>query len=66
MIDETLLADLLRRQHQNQLALAAAVEEIALWLETNGGSVTASNARDALKTLDDTQAHISQALARMP
>jgi len=66
MIDEKQLADLLRRQHHNQLALGAAVEEIALWLETNGGPVAAKNARDAIKALDDTQDQISQALAGMP
>ena len=62
MIDEKQLANLLRAQHQNQLALAAAVEEIAQWLETNGGSVTARNARDALAVLDDNQAQIEEAL----
>lgn len=66
MIDEKQLADLLRRQHHNQLALGAAIEEIALWLETNGGSVTAKNARDALKTLDDTEDQGPQALTGMP
>lgn len=66
MIDEKQLADLLRRQHHNQLALGAAVEEIALWLETNGGSVTAKKARDALRALDDTQDQIAKVLAGLP
>lgn len=66
MIDEALLGRLARAQHQNQLALAAAIEELAAWVESKGGKFAAEHARNTLKTLDDTQAVIEHALAKLP
>lgn len=58
------LTKVVRAQQQNQLALAAALEEIALWLDKNGGAAAARNVRDALSILDETQTKINLTLGK--
>lgn len=47
------LPAMLDKLYENQLALAAAVEELALWIEVRADDAdVASNVRSALETLD--------------
>lgn len=62
MEDVTLLASLLTRINENQLALGAAVEELAVWVEQRGSTDVASNVREALETLDKNEGFINLAL----
>jgi len=48
----TLIANLLRRQHQTQLALAAAIEELNHWVEQRGSVEVAENVRNAMFVVD--------------
>lgn len=45
-------ADVLTLLLHNQHALAAAIEEVALWVKASGSSETHDNAVTALQTLD--------------
>ncbi|AMS13801.1 hypothetical protein A3218_05630 [Pseudomonas chlororaphis] len=47
-----LIASLLKRQHQNELALAAAVEELNHWVEQRGSVELAENVRNAMFIVD--------------
>ncbi|KKA07100.1 hypothetical protein VP02_15000 [Pseudomonas ogarae] len=62
MEDVSLLVSVLTRINENQLALAAAVEELAVWVEQRGSTDVASNVRGALETLDQNAGFISLAL----
>ncbi|MDO8707108.1 hypothetical protein [Pseudomonas sp.] len=62
MEDVSLLASLLTRINENQLALGAAVEELAVWVEQRGSTDVASNIRGALETLDQNEGFIKLAL----
>jgi hypothetical protein len=66
MEDISLLASLLSRMNQNQLALGAAVEELAVWVEQRGSADVASNVRGALDTLDRNLDFINLALLSLP
>lgn len=66
MEDITLLASLLTRMNQNQLALGAAVEELAVWVEQRGSADVANNVRGALDTLDKNLDFINLALLSLP
>lgn len=66
MEDITLLASLLTCMNQNQLALGAAVEELAVWVEQRGSADVASNVRGALDTLDKNLDFINLALLSLP
>jgi hypothetical protein len=46
------IADVLTLLLHNQHALAAAIEEVALWAKASGSSETHDNAVTALQTLD--------------
>jgi hypothetical protein len=46
------IADVLTLLLHNQHALAAAIEEVALWAKASGSSETHENAVTALQTLD--------------
>lgn len=65
MVDLSLLASLLTRLNQNQLALGAAIEEISNWVEQRGSSDVAANVRGALDTLDQNAGFISLALVSL-
>ncbi|VVO54930.1 hypothetical protein PS900_00495 [Pseudomonas fluorescens] len=62
MEDVSLLASLLTRINENQLALGAAVEELAVWVEQRGSTDVANNVRGALETLDQNSGFINLAL----
>ncbi|MCY1450063.1 hypothetical protein D9M71_668440 [compost metagenome] len=58
-----IIPSLLYRFNENQLAIAAAIEELALWLDEHGSPVVANNIRGALMTLDDNLEHITRGIA---
>lgn len=57
-----MLQKLMVAQVQAHHALGAAVEELALWAENNGGSEAAVNVRSALNSLDESSALIEACL----
>ncbi|EIK94017.1 hypothetical protein PMM47T1_24024 [Pseudomonas sp. M47T1] len=52
-------------QVKSDLALGAAIEELALWAEQNGGAQAATNARDALTALDESSELIGYCLEEL-
>ncbi|MBY8945191.1 hypothetical protein J1G35_04915 [Pseudomonas sp. SH10-3B] len=65
MASEYSLADVLDRFYQNQLALEAAVMELALWAEQQNATELGENVRGALHTIGENAGHIKQGLARL-
>lgn len=65
MEDVSLLASLLKRMNENQLALGAAIEELSNWVEQRGSTEVAQNIRGALATLDENTGFITLALASL-
>lgn len=65
MEDTPLLASLLERMNENQLALGAAIEELSNWVEQRGSTEVAQNIRGALETLDVNAGFITLALASL-
>jgi len=63
--DDSLLASLLKRMNDNQLALGAAIEELSNWVEQRGSTEVALNIRGALDTLDVNAGFINLALASL-
>lgn len=60
------LPDALERIYENQLALEAAIMELSLWAEQQGGAHVDQNVRGALETIGENAGHIKQGLARLP
>lgn len=58
-------ADALTLLLHNQHALAAAIEEVAVWLSANGVAVVADNAVMAMETLDTNAKAITEAITRI-
>ncbi|WP_285354305.1 hypothetical protein [Pseudomonas sp. lyk4-R2A-10] len=58
-------ADALTLLLHNQHALAAAIEEVAVWLSANGVAVVADNAVMAMETLDTNAKAITDAIMRI-
>ncbi|WP_064621088.1 MULTISPECIES: hypothetical protein [Pseudomonas] len=58
-------ADALTLLLHNQHALAAAIEEVAVWLSANGVAVVADNAVMAMETLDTNAKAITEAIMRI-
>ncbi|NCE91529.1 hypothetical protein DK871_15785 [Pseudomonas sp. L13] len=58
-------ADVLTLLWEGQLALAAGIEEIALWVRTNGSPDTHENVIDALRTLDRNAAAITTGILKL-
>ncbi|KAB0482008.1 hypothetical protein SAMN04490202_4440 [Pseudomonas reinekei] len=58
-------ADALTLLLHNQHALAAAIEEVAVWLSANGVQVVADNAVMAMETLDTNAKAITDAIMRI-
>ncbi|WP_460154508.1 hypothetical protein [Pseudomonas sp. S3_G06] len=58
-------ADALTLLLHNQHALAAAIEEVAVWLSATGVEVVADNAVMAMKTLDTNAKAITDAIMRI-
>lgn len=65
MQDVSLLASMLKRMNENQLALGAAIEELSNWVEQRGSTEVAQNIRGALDTLDENAGFITLALASL-
>ncbi|WP_201491450.1 hypothetical protein [Pseudomonas paracarnis] len=59
------LPDMLERIYENQLALEAAIMELALFLERQGDAEAGDNVRGALFTIGENADHIKQGLARL-
>lgn len=58
-------ADALTLLLHNQHALAAAIEEVAVWLSANGVEVVAENAVMAMEALDTNAKAITDAIMRI-
>ncbi|WP_426619410.1 hypothetical protein ACP3TY_05600 [Pseudomonas rustica] len=58
-------ADALTLLLHNQHALAAAIEEVTLWLSENGGGNVAANATAALNTLDTNAKGLTNSIMRL-
>lgn len=65
MEDVSILASMLKRMNENQLALGAAIEELSNWVERRGSTEVAQNIRGALDTLDANAGFITLALASL-
>jgi hypothetical protein len=65
MASEYSLADVIERIYENQLALEAAVMELALWVEKQDNADVGENVRGALFTIGENAGHIKQGLARI-
>jgi hypothetical protein len=63
MPNSDLLPSLLFKINQNQLALEAAVMELANWVEQRGSSDVADNVRGALDTISKNEEFINITLA---
>ncbi|AZF59088.1 hypothetical protein [Pseudomonas sp. R11-23-07] len=59
------LPDTLERIYENQLALEAALMELALLIESQGNAEAGNNVRGALETIGENAGHIKQGLARI-
>lgn len=59
------LPDVLERMYENQLALEAAVMELALWMEQSASPVVGENIRGALEAIGENAGHIKQGLAKL-
>ncbi|WP_405125779.1 hypothetical protein ACI51W_27125 [Pseudomonas marginalis] len=59
------LSDLLERMYENQLALEAALMELALQNEKQGLDEVGNNVRGALFVIGENAGHIKQGLAKL-
>ncbi|PHN30160.1 hypothetical protein [Pseudomonas sp. ICMP 460] len=65
MDGEYSLPDLLERMYENQLALEAALMELALQSEKQGMDEVGDNVRGALFVIGENAGHIKQGLAKL-
>lgn len=65
MAREYSLTDLLERMYENQLALEAALMELALQSEKQGSTEVGDNVRGALFVIGENAGHIKQGLAKL-
>ncbi|KMT53589.1 hypothetical protein [Pseudomonas fildesensis] len=65
MSGEYSLPDLLERMYENQLALEAALMELALQSEKQGLDEVGNNVRGALFVIGENAGHIKQGLAKL-
>ncbi|WP_339539762.1 hypothetical protein [Pseudomonas sp. RA_15y_Pfl2_54] len=63
MPNSDLMAPLLSKIHENQLALETAIMELSNWVEQQGSSDTAENVREALAAIDRNEDFIKMTLA---
>ncbi|ANJ58440.1 hypothetical protein PMA3_26055 [Pseudomonas silesiensis] len=63
MPNSDLLPSLLFKINQNQLALEAAIMELANWVDQRGSSDVADNVRGALDTISKNEQFINLSLA---
>ena len=59
------LPDTLERMYENQLALEAAIMEVALLVESQGHAEIGENMRSALDLIGENAGHIKQGLAKL-
>lgn len=65
MANNDLISSLLFRFNENQLAIAAAVEELAQCVDKLGHAQIADNVRTTLTTLDQNLEHITRGIAEL-
>ncbi len=65
MAGEYSLQDLLERMYENQLALEAALMELALQSEKQGMDEVGNNVRGALFVIGENAGHIKHGLAKL-
>jgi len=63
MPNSDLLPSLLYKINENQLALEAAIMELALWVEQRGSGDVANNVRGALVAIDRNEEFIKMTLS---
>lgn len=63
MPNSDLMAPLLSKIHENQIALEAAIMELSNWVGQQGASDTAVNVREALAAIDRNEDFIKMTLA---
>lgn len=63
MPNSDVMAPLLSKIHQNQLALEAAIMELSNWVEQHGSAEVADNVREALTAIDRNEEFIQMTLA---
>lgn len=63
MPNSDLIASLLSKIHENQLALEAAIMELSNWVEQRGSADVAENVREALSAIDRNEEFIKMTLA---
>lgn len=60
-----LIADLLTLLWENQLATAASIEELGIWVKSQGGSDAHSQAAEALEALDRNASAIADGITAL-
>lgn len=60
-----LIPSLIYKLNENQLAIAAAVEELSIWVEQRGSTDVAVNVRTTLTTLDENLVFITRGIAEL-
>lgn len=65
MAHEYSLSDELERMYENQLALEAALMELAFCIEQQGSVEVGENLRGTLETIGENEENIKQSLARL-
>ncbi|MEF9674446.1 hypothetical protein QNM99_30010 [Pseudomonas sp. PCH446] len=65
MNDAQLLAQLIARLDTNQMALQAALEEVALWIRQQGSEDVADNITSSLLTLTQNADFVAQGIAEL-
>lgn len=66
MTEKNVLPAVLDKLYENQVALAAAIEELALWVEIRGeDGAVADNIRGALETLERNAEPISKLIHQL-
>lgn len=65
MTDTYLLTQIIARLDRNQMALQAALEEVAIWITQQGGDATGNNITNALQMLNENADFIAQGVAEL-
>lgn len=65
MHDNQLLSQLISRLDRNQMALQAALEEVALWIRQRGSEAVADNITGALEALTENADFIAQGIVKL-
>jgi hypothetical protein len=65
MHDNQLLSQLISRLDINQMALQAALEEVALWIRQRGSEAVADNITGALEALTENADFIAQGIVKL-